>query len=281
MTGNYATQIIDSFKASAVERILVIDDAYDPPTLAEEHQGELLEVLQRPELRDYVTEEALGEEDVQSAIKALEEGESDHEAIGDAISSLFDVYVRRRTEEIDAYGEFARLKRLPLESLDPLLELLEHCGDGLCIRPVGKDAALRVSKEWTPDLILMDFFLSPPDSTAGALTTKQERAATESSIDLLRRILKEGTEVPPAVILMSSQDVEERAQWYRSSLDGRVTALRFGFLNKKWIRREADGLIAEGDAADVLMETSGGFDFGRTLEAALRQWKAGAGGGNL
>ena len=41
VTVNYATQIIDSFKASIVERILVVDDAYDPPTLSEEHDGGL------------------------------------------------------------------------------------------------------------------------------------------------------------------------------------------------------------------------------------------------
>ena len=55
-----------------------------------------------------------------------------------------------------------------------------------------------------------------------------------------------------------------------------MTALRYGFLNKNWIRQADDGLIAVGDAADVLMETSGSFEFGQTLEAALRRWKLGA-----
>ena len=55
-----------------------------------------------------------------------------------------------------------------------------------------------------------------------------------------------------------------------------MTALRFGFLSKNWIHRAGGELIAVGDAADILMETSGSFEFGRTLEAALRQWKRGA-----
>ena len=55
-----------------------------------------------------------------------------------------------------------------------------------------------------------------------------------------------------------------------------MTALRFGFLNKNWIRETGGELIAVGDAADVLIETSGSLEFGRTLEAALQQWKAGA-----
>ena len=121
MTVNYATQIIESLEASVVERILVVDDAYDPPALPEEHMGELLEVLQQPDLRDHVTEESLGEEDLQSATEALLAGELDDEVIGDAISSLFDVYLHRRTAEVDPGGEFARLKDSPLEALDPLI----------------------------------------------------------------------------------------------------------------------------------------------------------------
>ena len=276
ITVNYATQIINSFKASIVDRILVVDDAYDPPALSEKHMGELLEVLERPDLREYLTAESLGEEGLQSAIEALVEGDYDHEAIGDAISSLFNAYVHRRPAEVDPGGEFAGLKGSSLEALDPLLELLEHCGDRSCIRRVGRDAALRVCREWRPDLILMDFFLSPPDRTTGASTRKEELADRKSSINLLKSILQLDGGVTPAVILMSSEDVQGRAQRYRSSLEGRVTALRFGFLNKNWIRRAGDGLVAVGDAADVLMETSGSFEFGRTLEAALRHWKCGA-----
>ena len=276
VTVNYATQIIDSFKASVVERILVVDDAYDPPVLSEEHLGGLLEVLQGLELREYVTDESLGDEDLHSAIDALSEGEFDDESISDAVSSLFDAYIHLRTAAIDPGGQFSRLKDSSLEGLDPLLELLKRCGDELCIRRVGKDAALSVCRELRPDLVLMDFFLSPPDRTTGASTRKEELADRKSSIDLLKSILQVDGGMPPAVILMSSEDVQERAQRYRSSLEGRVTALRFGFLNKKWIRHSDDGPIALGDAADVLMDTSGSFEFGRTLEAALRQWKLGA-----
>ena len=167
MIVNYATQIIDSFKASIVERILVVDDAYDPPTLSEEYMGGLFEVLERPDLRNYVTEESLGEKDLQSAIEALSKGEYDHEAISDAISSLFDAYLHRRMGKLDPDGAFARLKDSALVALDPLLELLELCGDKLCIRRVGKNAALSVCRELKPDFILMDFFMSPPKGRRG------------------------------------------------------------------------------------------------------------------
>ena len=273
---NYATQIVDGLKASAVERILIVDDAYDPPALSDEHMGNLLEVLQRPELRKYVTEESLGEQVLQSAIQALMEGNFYHEAIDDSVARLFSAYVHRRTTEIDPGGEFARLKDLRLETLDPLLELLHRCGDRLSIRQVGNDEALKVFRELRPDVILMDFFLSPPSRPTGVSTRKEERADRDSSIRLLKSILQIDDGVTPAVILLSSENVQRRAQQYLGSLEGRVTALRFGFLNKNWIRRAGNELIAAGDAADVLMETSGGFQFGRTLEAALRHWKWGA-----
>ena len=118
---NYATQIVDGLRASVIEKILVVDDAYDPPTLSRAHEGDLLEVLQRPDLREYVTTESLGEEDLESAIEALSGGESDHEAIGDAISSLFSVYVRQRTAEIDPGGAFADLRGASLMALDSTL----------------------------------------------------------------------------------------------------------------------------------------------------------------
>ncbi|MCY4661574.1 MAG: hypothetical protein OXF93_17485 [Acidobacteria bacterium] len=276
MTVNYAKQIVDSFQASVVERILVVDDAYDPPALSETHEGNLLDVLQRPELRDYVSEGSLGEDDRQSAIEAVMDGEFDREAVAKAIGALFDVYLHRRAPEVDPGGAFASLKGPSLEALDPLLELLERCGERADIRRVGRETALRVCRELRPDLILMDFFLSPPDRTTGASTPKEERADRKSSIDLLRDMLLVEDGATPAVILMSSEDVQGRAPRYRSSLEGKVTALRFGFLNKKWVRRVGDGLIAVGDAADVLMETTGSFQFGRTLESALQQWKSGA-----
>ncbi len=275
MTVNYVPQIIERFKASVVEKILVVDDAYDPPALSDGYEGDLLEVLQGPELRTHVTEETLGEEELQAAIQALLDGELDHEAIGAAISSLFDAYLEQRTTDVDPGGEFAKLRDSSLDALDPLLELLERCRGTRCVRRAGMNAALRVCRELSPDLILMDFFLSPPERTTGASTTKEEFADRKVSIELLKSILTDGG-LSPAVILMSSANVKGRAQRYRGRLEGRVTSLRFGFLHKNWIRRSGGELVALGEAADVLMDTSGSLEFGRTLESALRRWKAGA-----
>lgn len=267
---NYATQIVESFKASVVERILVVDDAYDPPDLSEESQGQLLEILQREDLRDHVREEWLDDEELEVATNALVHDDFDHEAVDKAISALFRAYVDERATAVDPNGAFDGLKGSVLEALEPLLELLGRC-DQLDIQRAGKSTAIEVYKQLRPAVILMDFFLSPPEQS-----DRKADADRKRSIESLKSILEADPDATPAVILMSSEDVKGRAQRYRRRLEGRVTALRFGFLNKKWIRGRGDALEASGDAADVLMDTAGGFEFGRTLEAAMRQWKEGA-----
>ena len=122
----------------------------------------------------------------------------------------------------------------------------------------------------------MDFFLSPPERSVRAATRGESDADRNRSINLLKRILGDDPVATPSVILMSSEDVGDRTQAYRGRLEGRVTAFRFGFLYKEWINGDGNLLTASGEAADVLMDTSRSFEFGRTLESALQRWKAGA-----
>ena len=89
-------------------------------------------------------------------------------------------------------------------------------------------------------------------------------------------MLSEDVDADPAVVLMSSEDVADRKEAYLGRLKDRVMGLRFGYLHKGWVSGAGRALSASGDAADVLMDTSGSFEFGRTLEAALKTWRAGA-----
>lgn len=273
---NYAEQIVESFRSSPVERILVVDDAYDPPEVQEEMAGDLIDVLESPDLRDHLGEEILAEQDRVAALESLEANEFDDEAVTTAMSSLYSAYVDTREAELDPGDRFADLKGSTLEALDPLVELLGRCGEAARIRKVGKLNALAEYKKLKPHMIFMDFFLSPPERAARAISKDQADADRARSISLLKRILRDNAEATPAVVLMSSETVRNRAPAYRSSLKGRVTALRFGFLDKKWIGGAGDHLNASGEAADVLIDTSGSFEFGQTLEVALLQWKKGA-----
>ena len=272
---NFTQQIIESFSASSVERILVIDDAYDPPEFSPEISGDLLEILSSGDLREHVGRDELCEEVRKAAISALSAHEFDDSAIPTATAALYSVFVDGREGSIDPGGTFAAAKASALEAIDPLLELLRQCGSDPAIVTVGMEGADKASEDLRPDLIFMDYFLSPADRTTSAATELQLAEDTTRSVGLLRSILDALAESVPAVVLMSSKEVVDQRDVYLSRLDDRVMALRFGFLLKGWVQGRGQHVTASGDAADVLLDTSGSFDFGRSLETALKAWRAG------
>ncbi|MYK30199.1 MAG: hypothetical protein F4051_00300 [Boseongicola sp. SB0670_bin_30] len=278
MNENYAQQIIETFKGSSLERILVIDDAYDAPEFEFDAQfcGAILDKLTAEDLREQVPEQVLGEDALDDAIEALEGGDWQDDAISRAAAALFHVFIESRHGSVDPGGVFAATKGAALDALDPLLELLNRCSDDPKIEKVGKGTALDASKAFRPDLIFMDFFLSPPERITEQLTKGQADYDRASSIKVLESILKELADCVPAVVLMSSADVANRKDAYLKSVGDRVMALRSGFLLKSWVQGHGQDLTASGDAADVLMDTSGSFEFGRALETALKAWKVGA-----
>ncbi len=274
---NYAPQIVDTFKASPVERILLVDDAYDPPEFDTQHAGELLETLTAEGLRDHVSEYAFCEEVCSAAVTALNDNELEHDAITEALAALYVVFLETRSDAVDPGGVFAESKGASLEVLDPLVELLHRCGDDTIIKKVGTgDAAVIACRDLRPDVVFMDFYLSPPERTTQGITKGQRDGDRERSIKLLKLMLSADIDVEPAVVLMSSEDVGNRKETYLHRLENRVMALRFGYLYKEWVRGAGEDLTASGDAADVLIDTSGSFDFARTLEEALKAWKKGA-----
>lgn len=273
---NYAPQIIETFKASSVDRILVIDDGYDAPEFDPQIAGALFDILSADHLREHVSEDTLCEEDREAAIAALNDSEWDDGAISAAIAALYRIYVDDRQALIDPNGVFKAMKGATLDALDPLLELLHCCRDDPKIVKVGTGKALGASIDLQPDLIFMDFYLSPPARTTKDLTKAQWDGDRSRSIKLLKSILSALVDNVPAVILMSSEDVADRKDAYLSNLEDRVMALRSGFLLKGWVRGRGQALTASGEAADVLVDTSGSFEFGRALETALRVWKVGA-----
>jgi hypothetical protein len=84
----------------------------------------------------------------------------------------------------------------------------------------------------------------------------------------------------PAVILMSSREMKDQADAFRRSVDAgaesQVMALRFRFLQKNWVTQDGKVLKIANDAADALLDTTQGFEFGSVLQQALVKWRAGA-----
>ena len=272
---NYAPQVIETFKASSVDRILVIDDAYDAPEVDPQSGGAILDILLAAHLRESVCEHVLCEEDREAAVDALNDNEWDDGAISTAVAALYHVFVEDRQDVVDPGGVFAATKGSALDALDPLLELLHCCSDDPKILKVGTGEALSASEDLQPDLIFMDFYLSPPERTTRDITKAQWAGDRTRSINLLKSILAALSDNVPAVVLISSEDVADRKDAYLSRLEDRVMALRSGFLLKGWVQGRGRELTASGDAADVLMDTSGSFEFGRALETALKVWRVG------
>lgn len=273
---NYTPQIVNALRSSPIERIVVIDDAYDPPVVDQQSSGDLLDILSAGDLRNRVSEELLDEGVRDTAIKALNNSELEDAAVSTAAATLYHVFVDERVAAVDPGGVFAATKGSALGALDPLLELLHCCQDESTILKVGTNDALHTCTDFNPDLIFMDFILSPPGQTSTSSADEPWSRGGGESTDLLRSILSTLADDRPAVVLMSSQDVANDKDTYFSRLEGEVMGLRFGFLHKSWVQHAGDGLVASGDAADVLMDTSGSFEFGRALGAALATWKVGA-----
>ena len=274
---NYAPQIIKTFKASAVERILVVDDAYNPPEFDSQLSGDLLEILTGEGLRYHVSEDLLCKEVCETAVVALNKNELDDAAITDAMATLYDVFLETRADSVDPGGVFATAKGTALDALDPLLELLRRCGVKANIKTVGTgDAAIAIYQDLKPDLIFMDFYLGPPDRTTYGITREKEDRDRNRSIRLLKNMLSENADADPAIVLMSAADVTDSMEaTYLSHVADRVMALRFGYLHKAWVCGAGQALSASGEAADVLIDISNSFEFGRTLEAALKTWRTG------
>lgn len=257
-------------------RILVVDDAYDAPAIGEEWAGAVLDILQDDQLREKIDADRLSADLVDNAVEALEQGDLSNEAVEDVIDALYLAYRVDRDGFFDPDNQFSNIKGGALDALSPLMALLAGCGDEVEVVEAGRGDALEKFRNRRPDMILMDFYLSPPTSMPRVETATTNQYDRKLSIQLLKTLLSEDQGPAPAVVLMSSQDIEGKAENYRARLDGQTMALRFGYLHKSWIVRNGDALEANGEAADTLIDTSASLGFGRSLEAALSDWHEGA-----
>ena len=140
---DYAIQIIETFKASSVEKILVIDDVYDPPDFDPLFAGDLLDILSAGDSRERVSEQVLSNEDLDAAIEALNASDLDNSAISTALAALYQVFVDGRQDMVDPGDVFRTTKATALAALDPLLNLLERCSDDPKIEKGRNDGRLK------------------------------------------------------------------------------------------------------------------------------------------
>lgn len=270
-------RIAAAFQENQIQRVLLIDDVYDMPVLTE-ISGELLDYFGDMSGLDACREAGVGDEDLTTAQDAVNVGDVESDALQQVMGALYLKYVETRHERFDPGGRFKTLKAASLSVLDPLVALLEACGESVEVKLSGLNDGEEQFRDFSPQIVFLDFYLSQ-DAAGANVTTAVKNKARKASIQLLGRLLQTKPAEEPAIVLMSSESVKDKAQRFRQdveSLGENVIALRFRFLQKGWISRQEDALKIEHAAADTLLDTSQGYVFGKVLHSALKEWKAGA-----
>jgi hypothetical protein len=270
-------RIAAAFVENQIERVLLIDDVYDMPVLSE-ISGDLLDYMENIAGQDACRDAGVGDEDLTTALEAVHADDVESEVLQQALAALYVKFIETRHERFDPGGRFKTLKGVTLAILDPLIALLEKCGNNVVVELSGLNDGEDRFQEFSPQIVFLDYYLSP-DAAGVNVKAAVKTKARKASIELLSRLLKTKPVDEPAIILMSSEQVKAKAQRFRQdveSLGENVIALRFRFLQKGWISGDKNALTIEHEAADALLDTSQGYIFGKVLHKALKEWKAGA-----
>ena len=271
-------RIIDAFKSNCINKILLIDDAYDPPAL-EDTIGQLADFFEKEDGRAACVKCDIQEDTLKAAIQAAEESNTDSEELEVVYQALYQKFARTGKEEFDP-GSFRLNKEPSLAGLRPLQALLRKCGNKVKVHTAGLGNGQECYDNFRPEVLFLDYYLDRSDGLVEGNTSKQrENKARRESLNLLKDIVKTADEEGiAAIVLMSSQEINDVEQYRRQAQtkDGQIIALRFQFLNKKMIRQNGRSIDIDHDAADALLDTSQGYLFGKFLQQALNQWKYGA-----
>ena len=272
-------KIVEAFKVNEIERILVVDDAYDPPNLNSGIIGDLADFLGEVSGQTACKVCEIEEDVIESATEAADEGDFESPELEALYTALYTKYAETSDGRFDPGGCFSDRKGIALEVLRPLEALLKECGDSVQIKTTGKENAEDHYRDFSPHMVFLDYYLSDSVPPGNSETSDDVRhGARDASVQLLKKLVAEeiGKNTPeiPAIVLMSSQtnlDVDQ----FRHDASGQILALRFTFLQKQLIRRDDQDIIIENDAADALLNTSQGFLFGKQIQQALEQWRKG------
>ena len=284
-------RIVSAFLSNGIQRILLIDDVFDAPLLDGDVPGELLDFLQSEDGSAVCGEAGISEDLFADALTEAEQDDSDSEKLSDLLDKLYSHFVSVRLEKsapedfsrFDPGDRFETLKGASLDVLAPLLHLLKKCGDDVDVRWAGYRNGKNVFRELNPNVLFLDYFLSSDVSFSSDKGAEPTPIARKQSVQLLDSLLGDSIAAgeEPAIVLMSSEGVKARADEFRKSVNAsaekeRVLALRFRFLKKDWIKEGNPDLEIDTDAADSLLDTAQGYQFGKVLQQALVTWRQGA-----
>ena len=280
-------RIAEAIKASGIKNIVLLDDAFDVPTLEQADYGPLFEFLETDAGKAVVEDLGLSATALESALRQMSNEEYQEDDLKDLISRLHRKYIVTRESRYDPDGVFSSKLSNNLSDIDPLLLLLRRCS-GIDVSLIGRNTP---DPDWSatqiPDLIFADFYLDGEITSDQEPTAEEGALATLASIQRLEEILRPAAAAKkhPSVILMSSKDVQTEADGYRRRISddaGKVFASRFGFIRKSDIvpidkatddpPQKPQTIEVRGDAANVLLDIIQSHPFGNKLFEALTIW---------
>ena len=277
---NYDRRIIKAFESNDITRILLIDDAYDPPEIDEGLVAKFADFLESDAGRNTCIEYDIPEDLLVIATSAASEGNYESEELYHVNDVLYTNFVQELDDRFDPGGIFKDRKEVALKGLIPLYKLLCSCAHGNEVHTAGLNNGIDCYKESNPQVLFIDYYLSDDVPPNGDVKEQKGEEARNASIELLNKIIDRTAkeEEIPAIILMSSHEVEDNNKYlYRHDTDSdKIMSLRFQFLKKEMVKYDGTVFDIHHTAADALLDTSQGYRFGIVLQQALEQWKKGA-----
>ncbi len=270
-------RIIEAFKSNEITKILLIDDAYDPPAFNEDAAVDLDDFFLDGTNRELCLQLGITQETLVAAEEAAKGGDAENEELETVYRVLYRDFTKTRNDRIDRDLKFESLKGSALDALNPLYQMLSKCGDDVQVWTSGIDDGLSKYLELRPDVLFLDYFLDSDILPVGIVEPEKSRAARRESLNLLNDVVNNTEDVGiPAIILMSSRDVANDVSEYRHNATGQILAVRFEFLQKNMVQQKGKRIRVENVAANALMDVTQGYLFGKELQRTLTQWREGA-----
>lgn len=274
----HESRIVAAIERGEIKKVVVIDDAFDPPLIGNDDAGPMLEFLEDEGNATTFRRAQLGDAEVAGAIAAIHATEYTSDHLSAVITKLYGKFVEKFEARYDPSGRFSTIKGDNLRRVRPLLRLLSKC-KGTSVTRIGSDGSAADFAKLKPDAIFVDYYLDPLLNAEGPPDPARETKARTDSLIMLRQVLGGKPGSVPSVILMSSHSVSREADKFRQQInDGqsKLFASRFKYISKDDLDEEEDGSISvDGAAADALLDIAQCHKFAGAIEEALQQWRAG------
>ena len=269
-------KINEAFNSNEIKKILLIDDAYDPPGLDDDIVGSLYDFLNEEDGWAVCDECGIDRNTLELATNAADEGDTESPELKAVYRVLFKKFAQTGDRRFDPSEQFRLFKEDALAVLRPIEALLRKSGDTVQVETIGFENAMDCYREFHPQVLFLDYYLSDDVPGVGKVSGYRMSKARKASMVLLKEMVKaNNSEEIPAIVLMSSRKVQNVDQYRHDAGGQQILSLRFNFLQKKLVRYEGEEIVVESDAADALLDTSQGYLFGKLIQQALAQWKEG------